>query len=132
MNDDDDDNATWLKIMTRLIFTMLSRLQSALQLSPTAPGIICLIILHVHDNDDNGDGNDDDDDDADYNEDADDNNDDDDDDADGENCGSCSRLGHWLIDPGARCKPPGDDNHHPSFDGDCEHYQDFQDFMRIT
>ena len=64
MNDDDDDNATWLKIMTLLIFTMLSRLQSALQLSPTAPGIICLIILHVHDNDDNGDGNDDDDDDG--------------------------------------------------------------------
>ena len=54
------------------------------------------------------------------NENEDDGNDDDDDDADDENCGSCSRLGHWLIDPGARCKPPGDDNHHPNFEGNCE------------
>ena len=41
------------------------------------------------------------------NADADGNNADDDD----KNVGSCSGLGHWLIDPGARWKPPGDDNH---------------------
>ena len=44
--------------------------------------------------------------------DNDDNDDDDNNDDSGENCGSCSRLGHWLIDPGARLQAtPGDDNH---------------------
>ena len=55
---------------------------------------------------------DDDDGDNDNNDDDNDNAYDDDDNDDAEkNVFSCSGLGHWLIDPGARWKPPGDDNH---------------------